>query len=421
MKLALIGAGQRGMIYSDYAGFEKGIEIVAVADPDKKKREIAAEKFSIKKERQYKDAEEFFREEKLCDAVIISTLDKDHFSQAMKALEAGYDILLEKPISPDPRECLRISEEAGRRGRRITVCHVLRYTDFFSTIKRVLDTGELGRIVAIQHNENVGNFHIAHSFVRGNWRRSDTTSPIIMAKSCHDMDILAWLAGSEAKKIASFGSLAHFKEENAPAGSAARCLDCGIAEQCHYNAVRAYLPVRGFWPASVLTPDQSEEGIMEALRTGPYGRCVYRCDNTVCDHQVTIIEFKNGIHASFTLSGFTDRVCRTMKIMCEQGEIRAEDNGNQIEITRFSSNAVDPVEKKVIRTAIPSAGHGGGDASLMEDFIGNFENSAAQSRTAIKNSIESHIMAYAAEQSRVSGQTVDVDELKAKLMEECGD
>lgn len=339
----------------------------------------------------------------------------------MKALEAGYDILLEKPISPDPRECLRISEEAGRRGRRITVCHVLRYTDFFSTIKRVLDTGELGRIVAIQHNENVGNFHIAHSFVRGNWRRSDTTSPIIMAKSCHDMDILAWLAGSEAKKIASFGSLAHFKEENAPAGSAARCLDCGIAEQCHYNAVRAYLPVRGFWPASVLTPDQSEEGIMEALRTGPYGRCVYRCDNTVCDHQVTIIEFKNGIHASFTLSGFTDRVCRTMKIMCEQGEIRAEDNGNQIEITRFSSNAVDPVEKKVIRTAIPSAGHGGGDASLMEDFIGNFENSAAQSRTAIKNSIESHIMAYAAEQSRVSGQTVDVDELKAKLMEECGD
>ena len=419
MKLALIGAGQRGMIYSEYAHFKKGIEIVAVAEPDPKRREIAAEKFSIGKERQYTDAEEFFQAGKLCDAVIISTLDKDHYQQAMKALEIGYDILLEKPISPDPRECMRISEEAGRRGRKITVCHVLRYTDFFSTIKRVLDTGELGRIVAIQHNENVGNFHIAHSFVRGNWRRSDTTSPIILAKSCHDMDILAWLAESEASKVASFGSLAHFKEENAPAKSTARCLDCPAADQCHYNAVRAYLPVRGYWPARVLTPDQSEEGIMEALRTGPYGRCVYRCDNTVCDHQVTIIEFKNGIHASFTLSGFTDRVCRTIKIMCEQGEIRAEDDGNQIEITKFSSNAVDPVEKRVIRTAVPNAGHGGGDALLMEGFVGNLENDSAESRTAIKNSIESHIMAYAAEQSRVTGKMVDMDELKAKLMEEC--
>ena len=375
MKFALIGAGQRGMIYSEYAHFKKGIEIVAVAEPDPKRREIAAEKFSIGKERQYADAEELFQAGKLCDAVIISTLDKDHYQQAMKALEVGYDILLEKPISPDPRECMRISEEAGRRGRKITVCHVLRYTDFFSTIKRVLDTGELGRIVAIQHNENVGNFHIAHSFVRGNWRRSDTTSPIILAKSCHDMDILAWLAESEASKVASFGSLAHFKEENAPAKSTARCLDCPVADQCHYNAVRAYLPVRGYWPASVLTPDQSEEGIMEALRTGPYGRCVYRCDNTVCDHQVTI--------------------------------------------TKFSSNAVDPVEKRVIRTAVPNAGHGGGDALLMEDFVGNLENDSAESRTAIKNSIESHIMAYAAEQSRVTGKMVDMDELKAKLWEEC--
>ncbi len=174
--------------------------------------------------------------------------------------------------------------------------------------------------------------------------------------------------------------------------------------------------MRGFWPAAVLGPDQSEEGIMEALRTGPYGRCVYRCDNTVCDHQVTIIEFKNGVHASFTLSGFTDRVCRTMKIMCEHGEIRAEDDGNQIEITRFSANAFEAVEKKVIRTAVPRGGHGGGDSLLMEDFIGNFENDEAQSRTAIKNSIESHIMAYAAEQSRVSGETVDVDTLKEELM-----
>ena len=416
MKFALIGAGQRGMIYSEYAHFKKGIEIVALVEPNQERREIAASKFGIKPERQYTNAEEFFQAGKLCDAVIIASMDRDHFGQAMAALRCGYDILLEKPISPDPKECVQISQEAGRLGRRITVCHVLRYTNFFGTIKKILDSGELGRIVAIQHNENVGSYHIAHSFVRGNWRRSDTSSPIIMQKSCHDMDILAWFAGSEAKKVSSFGSLAHFKEENAPAGSTARCLDCPVAENCRFNAVHAYLPMRGFWPAAVLGPDQSEEGIMEALRTGPYGRCVYRCDNTVCDHQVTIIEFKNGVHASFTLSGFTDRVCRTMKIMCEHGEIRAEDDGNQIEITRFSANAFEAVEKKVIRTAVPRGGHGGGDSLLMEDFIGNFENDEAQSRTAIKNSIESHIMAYAAEQSRVSGETVDVDTLKEELM-----
>ena len=140
MKLALIGAGQRGMIYSEYACFAKGIEIVAVAEPDEKRRQIAAEKFSINEERQYKNADEFFQAGKLCDAVIISTMDKDHYQQAMRALACGYDILLEKPISPEPRECIRICEEAGKRDRKITVCHVLRYTDFFSTIKRILDS-----------------------------------------------------------------------------------------------------------------------------------------------------------------------------------------------------------------------------------------------------------------------------------------
>ena len=415
MKLALIGAGQRGMIYAEYAYFKKGIEIAAVVESHEERRKIAAEKFQIAEDHVFSCVDDFFAKGKICDAVILATMDKDHFAHTMAALDCGYDILLEKPISPDPRECMQIGQRAKELGRKIIVCHVLRYTNFFSKLKEIVDSGELGRIVAIQHSENVGNFHIAHSFVRGNWRRSDETSPIIMQKSCHDMDILTWLVGSDAKRIASFGSLQHFREENAPEGSAARCLQCKVADKCQYNAVRAYMPVRGGWPAVLLGPDQSEEGILKALETSPYGRCVYRCDNDVCDQQVTIIEFKNGVNVSFTLSGFTNRMCREIKIMCEYGEIVACDDGDQIEITRFNSNQVEQVNKTLIRTAQVDGFHGGGDSLLMEDFISCMQTERGESKTAIERSIESHIMAYAAEQSRVTGKVIDLDALKTEL------
>ncbi len=415
MELALIGAGQRGMIYAEYAYFKKNVQIAAVVEPHQERRKIAAEKFCMDEDRQFASVEEFFARGKLCDAVILATMDKDHFAHAMAALECGYDILLEKPISPDPKECMLIGQKARELGRKVIVCHVLRYTNFFSKLKEILDSGSLGRVVAIAHNENVGNFHIAHSFVRGNWRKSEQTSPIIMQKSCHDMDILIWLVGSEPKKVASFGRLTHFREENAPAGSAERCLDCRV-ENCQYHAVRAYLPVRGSWPAALLGPDQSEEGILRALETSQYGRCVYRCDNDVCDNQVTIIEFRNGVNVSFTLSGFTNRMCRTIKIMCEYGEINAEDDGDTIEITRFSSNADEQINKTLIRTAQVEGFHGGGDSLLMEDFIWSIESGGAESKTTIERSIESHILAYAAEQSRVTGSVIDMDVLKEGLL-----
>jgi len=417
MKLALIGAGQRGMIYADYAFFKKGAEITAVVEPHDERRQIAAERFNVKPENVFANIEDFYAKGKICDAIILATMDKQHFDHTMAALDVGYDILLEKPVSPDPKECVLISEKAKKLGKKIIVCHVLRYTRFFSKLKEIIDSGELGRVIAIQHNENVGNFHIAHSFVRGNWRRKDETSPIIMQKSCHDMDILTWLVGSEAKKISSFGSLSHFKPECAPEGAAQRCLDCKV-ETCQYNAVKAYMPVRGGWPAVLLGSDQSEEGIMKALETSPYGRCVYHCDNDVCDNQVTIIEFKNGVNVAFTLSGFTNRMCRTLKIMCEYGEIRADDLTETIEVTRFNSNSVDETNQRVIRVEKVDGFHGGGDSLLMEDFIANLEGNSADSKTAIERSIESHIMAYAAEESRVTGTVVDIDEFKKKLMSE---
>ncbi|MEK3734166.1 MULTISPECIES: Gfo/Idh/MocA family protein [Paenibacillus] len=413
MKLALIGAGQRGMIYSRHA--YQSADIVAVVEPDDIRRKAAADEFHIPPERQFVTVEAFYALGKICDAVIISSMDRDHYKQTMAALELGYDILLEKPISPSPEECLKIQEKADEKGRKVIVCHVLRYTNFFAEIKKIIDSQQLGKVITIQHNENIGNFHMAHSFVRGNWRRSDLASPIIMQKSCHDMDILSWLVDSGAKRISSYGGLAYFKEENAPAGSAERCLDCKVAADCRFDARKAYLPVRGQWPAAAVAADQSEEGLLKALETGPYGRCVYKLDNDVCDHQVTLIEFKNGVTATFNLSGFTNKMYRTLKIMCEHGEIRGDDSLNVIEVTRFNSNMVEAGKQTVIRPAVMSGGHNGGDTGLMNDFLNNLQNPDFNSRSSIDRSVESHMMAYAAEEARMTGTIIDMDELRERL------
>ncbi|GIP18311.1 oxidoreductase [Paenibacillus montaniterrae] len=419
MKLVLIGAGQRGMIYAGYS--DPRVEIVAVVEPHEQRRKVAAEQFNIPPERQFESVKQWAGLEKMADAVIIASMDLDHYEASMLALDLGYDILLEKPISPSPEECVAIQQKANALGREVIVCHVLRYTQFFSEIKKIIDSGTLGKVITIQHNENIGNFHMAHSFVRGNWRRADLASPIIMQKSCHDMDILSWLVGSNAKRISSYGDLTFFKEENAPKGSTERCIDCPVAADCRFDARKAYLPIRGQWPATVIGHDQTEEGLLKALETSQYGRCVFRTDNDVCDHQVSIIEFENGVTVTFNLSGFTNKMYRTLKIMCEHGEIRADDSANVIEITRFASNMVDGIQQEVIRPAIVSGGHNGGDAGLMADFLDRMDpvdgkQKKEDSRSSIDHSVESHIMAYAAEQARLSGEIVDINQLKQELL-----
>ena len=413
MKFVLLGAGQRGMIYARYA-CRKGHGVAAVAEKDPVKREIAQREFHIPGDKCFADAAELLAQPKLGDAAIVATMDRDHFGQAMPALEKGYHLLLEKPISPVPEETLAIAEKARETGRRVVVCHVLRYSPFFREIKKQLNAGAVGKIVTVQHNENIGNFHMAHSFVRGNWRRSDTASPLIMQKSCHDMDLLVWLIGSGCRQVASFGSLTYFKPENAPEGAAERCADCPLKDSCRFSAYKAYLPVMGNWPAAVLTEDQTEEGLREAIRTGPYGRCVFRCDNTVCDHQVTALEFDNGVTAAFNLSGFTNRIARTLKIMGEDGELRANEYTNEIEITRFAANGVDRCESRVIRPDLTSTGHGGGDGGIMEDFLALLEGRQAEASTEIRYSVESHMMACAAEEARLTGTVVNLMDFRRR-------
>ena len=413
MKFVLIGAGQRGMIYAAYA-HDKGHEIVAVAEVDDVKRRIAGEAFGIPEERRFRTGEELLSQPKMADAAIIATMDRDHFREAVPAMEKGYHLLLEKPISPVPEETLAIEETAVRTGRHVTVCHVLRYSPFFRELKKAVTSGKIGKVITIQHNENIGNFHIAHSFVRGNWRRSDLASPLVMQKSCHDMDLLVWLAGSGCESVASFGDLTYFRPENAPEGAARRCCDCPLRDNCRFSAYRCYLPVAGEWPAAVLTEDQSEEGLREAIRTGPYGRCVYHCDNNVCDHQVSILRFTNGITATFNLSGFTNRMMRTIKIMGEDGEIRASEDTNEIEIIRFAPNWKEQAGREVIRPQASTSGHNGGDSGIVDDFLDMLEGRELESATDIHESVESHMMACAAEEARVTGAVVRIADFRRK-------
>ena len=414
MKFVLIGAGQRGMIYARYA-WEKGHEIIAVAEKDQEKRLTASRLFSIPPSRCYETGEELLSAPRMGDAAIIATMDRDHYREAVPAMEKGYHLLLEKPISPLPEEVLAIERTAERTGRHVTVCHVLRYSPFFQAIHRAVAEGTIGRVITIQHNENIGNFHMAHSFVRGNWRRSDLSSSLIMQKSCHDMDLLVWLAGSRCESVASFGDLTYFKPENAPEGAAERCCECGLRDSCRFSAYRCYLPVAGNWPAAVLTENQSEAGLQEAIRTGPYGRCVFHCDNDVCDHQVTILRFENGITATFNLSGFTNRMTRTMKIMGEDGEIRASEADNLIEVTRFAGNGVEQSESTVIRPETVFTGHSGGDGGIVEDFLAMLEGRRGASATEIHESVESHMMACAAEQARLRGEVVRLADFRRAL------
>ena len=414
MKFVLIGAGQRGMVYARYA-HQKGHEIAAVAESDPVRREIAAAEFGIPAEKQFETGAALLSQERMGEAAIIATMDRDHYNEAIPAMEKGYHLLLEKPISPFPEETLAIEKAAERTGRHITVCHVLRYSPFFREIRKVITDGKIGRVITIQHNENIGNWHIAHSFVRGNWRRSDLSSPLIMQKSCHDMDLLVWMTGSKCSSVASFGDLTYFRKENAPAGAAERCCDCPLKEECRFSAYRSYLPLAGNWPAAVLTDDQSEAGLREAIRTGPYGRCVYHCDNNVCDHQVTILKFENGVTATFNLSGFTNLMTRTMKIMGEDGEIRASEAENVIEVTRFAGNSTEKSESEIIRPEQSTSGHNGGDSGIVDDFLSMMEGRDSVSATEIHESVESHMMACAAEEARLTGSVVNLTAFRKRV------
>jgi predicted dehydrogenase/Ser/Thr protein kinase RdoA (MazF antagonist) len=403
--LSLIGAGDRGKdSYALYAlDYPNDVEFIAVAEPNKIKRETFAKTHNISPEFAFESWEQLLELEKLSDGIIIATQDDMHFEPTKLAIEKGYDVLLEKPMSNDLKETIALGELSKQYDNNFMICHVLRYSPFFSKLKELIESGVIGDLMSIQHNENIGYYHMAHSFVRGNWRNSVESSPIILAKSCHDMDIILWLVGDNCNKLSSFGSLSHFKSSNAPEGAAKCCLDCSVENDCPYSALKLYYKHIGHWPSSVITDDHSEEGVTKALREGPYGRCVYHCDNDVCDHQVVNMEFNNNVTATFNLSAFTEKTHRTIKIMGTKGEIRGDDRISDIELSIFGEDKISKIPLDVVKGR-----HGGGDYGIMNDFINLLKGKEGKALTDAAVSVESHVMAFAAEQSRLNSEVVSI-------------
>ena len=413
--MALIGAGQRGKdCYASFAlKYPYEVQFVAVADPIEKRREQMKQAHHLADERCFTNWRDLLAQPKLADAMVICTQDNMHFEPAMAALQAGYHVLLEKPMSPDLLECIHMGQSAQKLQRIFSICHVLRYTSFFSTIKQMLDAGEIGKLISIQHSENVAFWHYAHSYVRGNWRNTDLSSPMILAKSCHDMDILHWLAGTECVSISSFGTLSHFTATNAPEGAPLRCLDgCPVEDTCPYYAPKHYLTENTGWPASIISDDSSLEARRKALLEGPYGRCVYHCDNNVVDHQVVNLSFANDVMASFIMSTFTNQNGRTIKLMGTRGEIWGTMEEYKIHHFDFISKA----EKTIELDSSSDQGHGGGDYRLMRDFTRLVRNNDIHNgRTSAADSVHSHLMAFAAEQSRLENRVINLEQFRQAI------
>jgi predicted dehydrogenase len=395
--IAIIGFGGRGHIYGNYAKQNpEQFHLVAVADPQVHKRNEAVESFGAEA---YEDYRELLDKGYELDLVVISTQDAQHKEHALYALKKGYDLLLEKPIAIKEEDCVEIYECAKACNRKVFVCHVLRYTPFYRQVKDILDDGEIGEVVAIHASENVGYYHQAHSYVRGPWRNSKQSSPMILAKCSHDMDILRYLMGERCVSVSSYGGLQFFREENAPQGSTAYCTDCPHAETCVYNAKRIY--TENQWMASYfLKTAMTEENILRELPYSQYDRCVFHCDNDVVDHQSTIVLFENGKTATHTMTAFSKEIYRDIKIFGTKAELVGVMEENWIEVRPFGGE-VKRVE--IDLSHVTTGGHSGGDFCMMKELHDVLNGKSGKGITYLDVSIESHLMSFAAERSRVNG------------------
>jgi predicted dehydrogenase len=404
VKILIVGAGNRGTGYAQNATKDGLAEIVGIAEPREARREHLVEEFNIPRENVFSDWKEAVAKEKFCDAVVIATQDSMHTEPALAFASKGYHMLLEKPLAPTPEECEQICQAAIDNDIIFSVGHVLRYTPYTQKLKEIIESGVIGEVVSLQHLEPVTYWHQAHSYVRGNWRNEKESSFMLLAKSCHDIDWIRYIMNGKISHISSFGSLHHFKKENRPEKAADRCLDCEVENECPYSAKRIYMSriekgEKG-WPVDVITDELTEEGVMEALRSGPYGRCVYDCDNDVVDHQVVNLEFNDGRTASMTMTAFNIGTNgRKTNVFGTKGELLCD--GKNITHVDFLTE-----ERKEIccyaGEGMASDGHGGGDYGLTTAFV---KAVATGDRSHIvsgpEETLETHLAVFAAEKSRL--------------------
>ena len=405
-----IGAGGRGNTYGDYAiAYPNEMNIVGVAEPISIRNERYATKHSIPDENRFVTWEHVFERPKFADAVIISTPDDLHYAPCMAALKKGYDILLEKPIAPTERECKEILSLAEETGRIVAVCHVLRYAPYFQALKKIIDSQALGELVSIQHLEPIHHIHMAHSYVRGNWHDAKKTTPIILAKSCHDLDILRWLVGKPCKDVVASGNLKWFKKENAPLNSSNRCTDpCPVEESCPYSAKKIYHRDRTYTYVFDLPKDPKKHGnyILEQLRTTNYGRCVYKMENNQPDHYVSILNFEDDITVSFSMEAFTSYHGRRTRIMGSHGDIVGD--MNEFVHTDFLTQKTHKWNMEV-EDHYGNSDHGGGDWRLVSDWLNAVSNNdSSLLSSTIDASVESHIIGFSAEESRKTKKIIPI-------------
>ena len=408
--VAIIGCGSRGAeAYGRLMYAEKNkFCITAVCDCNPAKIKKYGDIFEIPEEQRYVDETEFFKERR-ADVLVLATMDSDHVRQCIRALELGYDILLEKPITSNEEECQALLDAYRKYKKKVVVCHVLRYAPAYRKAKELLDSKICGELVMIDSIEQVCYWHQAHSFVRGNWRNSKETSPMILQKCCHDLDLLQYYVCSKTATISSIGDLKHFRKECKPSGAADRCLQCQYVKSCTYSAENIYVgnwksigSPDNAWPYNAITPEYplTEEIIRKAVDEGPYGRCVYECDNDVVDHQIVMMTFENGVKANLRMTAFTAGGGRIIRFYCTEGQIDLQDVGDALVVRRFNK----PEEIINVNDAIEEGGHnhGGGDSGLIRDFY-KVLCGEEPATTALECSIESHLMAFRAEQSRQLG------------------
>jgi len=399
----IAGAGSRGAGYAEFAvNFPERMKVVGVAEPRDYYREKLASACGVPKENVFSDWRDMAARERFADAVIIATQDAMHEEPAVQFAQKKYDILLEKPMAPTEQACRNIVKAVKENGNLFGVCHVLRYTQSTRALKKMIAEGKIGDVVSLTRVEPVGYWHQAHSFVRGNWRNEAESSFMLLAKSCHDLDWIRHIMDKPCKKVSSFGSLKHFRKEEQPAGAADRCLECGIEPTCPYSAKKIYLGFynKGYrgWPLDVITEEVTEDNVMEALRTGPYGRCVYACDNDVVDNQVVNMEFEGGRTASFVMTAFTKAEDRRTQIFGTHGEIIS--NGPVLKWHDFRTNETTEIDTNASEMNV-MGGHGGGDYGIMDCFIRAVaEQDASHILSGPDETLESHLMVFAAERAR---------------------
>jgi predicted dehydrogenase len=420
--LLIVGAGDRGNVFSNYAlNHRKDTQVVAVAEPRELFRNRLGDAWNLPADRRFSDWKQIVAGPKVADAVVVTCPDALHAEVAIAFANKGYHMLLEKPMANHLDECKRIVEAVERAGIVFAVCHVLRYTVYTSKLKEIIDSGAIGEVVTVQHIEPVEFWHQAHSYVRGNWRNEATSSPMLLAKSCHDTDWLRFIIGKPCRKISSFGSLFHFRKEQRPAGATDRCLDCPVEATCPYSARRIYLQRtldgQTGWPMDVITGQVTVENVTRALREGPYGRCVYACDNDVVDNQVVNMLFEGERTANFLMTAFsygTKRQThifgtgRQTRIFGTRGEL--QHHGEAIHLHDFLTDKGSTI--KATRDPSHVDTHGGGDHVLMGAFL-HAVQTGDRSRilSGPRETLETHAMCFAAEIARRENRVVDMTEV----------